>query len=360
MLHLNAPALVRVGRQPVRAYHDHRLPINKSHYSSYQMESTILPATAVAEFLDTGFIGVDRCLAAGGGELTLLNATFDRLFRDQMDGSTGHAGLVQIPNVAGAWPTDFEASKLYTSVRAIALQLLAAARAAAMVPGPESEPSFTPAAQVGAIAKPARRGEATPLHQDEAYFDPCYDHSAIRVMCWIALVDTDAASGCLHFTPGSHRRPAEILPHAASPLKTLNPMTGEKITELACTSTDPLDSWSASVPVPLPAGGAAFWLPRTLHGSAPNTSAKPRKALLMWALAEPRPLETPFHRPWRETAFGEHKQTLCKRAYIHDPSCLHDGVLFYAAEPPIEQGNLRTAAATGDQGIGTRTPRAAL
>jgi|EP01046_Picozoa_sp_COSAG06_P001224 hypothetical protein len=259
----------------------------------------------VAQFLDQGFIGVDRCLAAGD-ELAPLVATFDRLFGSTIDGASGHAGLVQVPNVDGEWPAEFAASELYTSVQMIALQLLAAARAAATEPGPEGEPQFTPAAQVGAIAKPALTGEITPLHQDEAYFDPAFDHSAIRVMCWIALVDTGAASGCLHFTPGSHRRPAEILPHDAATLKTLDPSTGEGIVELACTSADPVDSWGASVPVPLPAGGAAFWLPRTLHGSAPNASASPRKAMLMWATAEPRPLETPFERPWRESAFGEH------------------------------------------------------
>ena len=278
------------------------------------MAPIVLAAEAVADFLGKGFLGVDRCLAAGD-ELVLLNATFDRLFRGQMDGSTGHAGLVQVPNVDGAWPAQFEASELYSSVRAIALQLLAAARAAATVPVPESDASFTPASQVGAIAKPARRGEITLLHQDEAYFDPGYDHSATRVMCWVALAETGTASGCLHFTPGSHRRPAEILQHAAAPLKTLDPATGEGIIELACTSTDPCDSWDASVPVPLPAGGAAFWLPRTLHGSAPNTSATPRKVLLMWAVAEPTPLETPFRRPWRETAFGDHN-ALCAKVRI--------------------------------------------
>jgi hypothetical protein len=287
------------------------------------MEPTKLTAEAVANFLDTGYLGVDRCLAGGDGELALLNETFDHLCGDQIDGSTGHTGLVQVPNAGDAWPKDFEASQLYTSVKAIALQLLAAARAAATIPGPESEAAFTPAANVGAIAKPARRGEVTPLHQDEAYFDPGFDHSAIRVMCWVALVDTGATSGCLHFTPGSHRRPSEILPHAAAPITTLNPATGEDIVELAVASTDPADSWGVSVPVPLPAGGAAFWLPRTLHGSAPNTSAKPRKAMLMWATAEPRPLATPFHRPWRETAFGEQDQTLCNRVcmYTH-PFCM--------------------------------------
>ena len=40
------------------------------------------------------------------------------------------------------------------------------------------------------------------------------------------------------------------------------------------------DHWAASVPVPLRAGGAAFWLPRTIHGSASNTSQTPRKAIL--------------------------------------------------------------------------------
>ena len=42
----------------------------------------------------------------------------------------------------------------------------------------------------------------TELHQDEAYMDPAFDHSYIRVMCWVALVDVGPASGCLYFVAG--------------------------------------------------------------------------------------------------------------------------------------------------------------
>ena len=35
-------------------------------------------------------------------------------------------------------------------------------------------------------------------------------------MAWIALVDTGSESGCMHFTAGSHRRPEQVLLHAAA------------------------------------------------------------------------------------------------------------------------------------------------
>ena len=67
----------------------------------------------------------------------------------------------QVPNPAGSqmWPVDFGTSSLYATVRAIALQLLAAAREAAADPGGGGEPSFTTAGEFGAIAKPARSSE---------------------------------------------------------------------------------------------------------------------------------------------------------------------------------------------------------
>ena len=63
----------------------------------------------------------------------------------------------------------------------------------------------------------------------------------------------------------SHRRPDQVLTHAPAPNQTMNPLTLASFNELAVDTGAAEDSWERSVPVPLPAGGAAFWLPRTLR-----------------------------------------------------------------------------------------------
>lgn len=103
----------------------------------------------------------------------------------------------------------------------------------------------------------------------------------------------------MHFVSGSHRRPEQVLLHQPAPNQTINPLTSLGFNELAVATGSEADSWANSHAAPLPAGGAAFWLPRTLHGSAGNSSPIPRKALLMSASCDPTPLSQPFDRPWR-------------------------------------------------------------
>ena len=82
------------------------------------MEGGPLEAREVAQFLERGFHGAQRCLAAPGGlppppprlprrpsltagaargaELERMNSSYDSLFEGHMDGAvTGHPGLVQ-------------------------------------------------------------------------------------------------------------------------------------------------------------------------------------------------------------------------------------------------------------------------
>ena len=104
------------------------------------MEGGPLEAREVAQFLERGFHGAQRCLAAPGGlppprlpgchmlarrsltagaargaELERMNSSYDSLFEGHMDGAvTGHPGLVQtsisnavrrpFPRVPRPWP----------------------------------------------------------------------------------------------------------------------------------------------------------------------------------------------------------------------------------------------------------------
>lgn len=241
----------------------------------------------------------------------IVRRVYDSVFDGHMDGSaTGHVGLVQTSVSNAKLPWEFGPT-LYANVSAIALQLLRAARRAA---GDLEQPEgtkFSDPSKVGAICKPSHTGKVTSLHQDEAYYDPAFDYSCARVMVWLPLVDVDEAGGCMHFVAGSHRRPEQVLVHRPAPNQTMNPLTSLSFNELEVATGSDADSWARSEPAPLPAGGAAFWLPRTLHGSARNNSPIARKALLMSASCEPTPVPQPFSRPWRtEVRAGQTDEVL--------------------------------------------------
>ena len=60
-------------------------------------------------------------------------------------------------------------------------------------------------AAMGTTRSTSRRdGAPTPWHQDEAYWDPRFDHEGISI--WIPLQDVADDNGCMVFVPGSHRR----------------------------------------------------------------------------------------------------------------------------------------------------------
>jgi len=117
------------------------------------------------------------------------------------------------------------------------------------------------------IDKPASATTPLPLHQDQAYLPLDRDDG---VVAWIALDDADAASGCLHYVPGSHRlgrrRPASF--------------SGAPECDLHLPAIDPGDR--PVVPVPVSAGDALFHLPQVWHGSPPNVSRSRRRAWSIW------------------------------------------------------------------------------
>jgi hypothetical protein len=112
------------------------------------------------------------------------------------------------------------------------------------------------------IFKPAGGGRDVPFHQDEIYWtfpnERCHSLSV-----WMPLDDVTVDSGCMQFVPGTH---------ALDVLKYKKP--GEEPLVL----DEPFDV-SGAVPCPIPAGGATFHHCRTVHGTAPNTSPRPRRAL---------------------------------------------------------------------------------
>jgi ectoine hydroxylase-related dioxygenase (phytanoyl-CoA dioxygenase family) len=136
------------------------------------------------------------------------------------------------------------------------------------------------------LMKPARVGDATPWHQDEAFQDPAFDYDEISF--WLALQPVDEANSCMTYVPGSHKGP--VLPHGF-------PGGDARIHALECVGGfDPRDAVSC----PLPAGGCVIHSQRTVHGAGPNVSDRDRLAYALIFDRVPTPARTVRHFPWRE------------------------------------------------------------
>lgn len=136
------------------------------------------------------------------------------------------------------------------------------------------------------LMKPARIGEATPWHQDEAFQDPAFDYN--EVSFWLPLQRVDEANSCMAYIPGSHK--GSVLPHGF-------PGGDPRIHALECTSGfDPRDAVSC----PLPAGWCVAHDGRTLHGAGPNVSDQDRMAYVLIFDRVPTPAQAIRHFPWRE------------------------------------------------------------
>lgn len=134
-----------------------------------------------------------------------------------------------------------------------------------------------------AINKPPLDGAPTPWHQDEAYWDPHADHTAISV--WVPLQDVDESNGCMAFVPGSHREP--VRPH-----RLIHPDAhGLRLAD----DTEP----AGAVACPIPAGSATVHAGRTLHYAGPNRTDRPRRAVAFAFACPSAPRATPHDYPWQ-------------------------------------------------------------
>ncbi len=111
--------------------------------------------------------------------------------------------------------------------------------------------------------KPPEGGGPKPAHQDNFYFGP-NDAEGV-VTAWIALDDATLENGCLYFGEGSNLGP--VYTHEAPPGEPYNLQLPQAI----------LDRQPMS-PAPVACGGVSFHHGNTFHQSAPNLSAKWRRA----------------------------------------------------------------------------------
>ena len=118
-------------------------------------------------------------------------------------------------------------------------------------------------------------GSAVEWHQDFAFYP--HTHDAMLAV-GVALDDCAVDNGCLLMIPGSHREP--MLDHHQDDqfVGAIQPSRGEA-------------DLPRAEPVEIKAGGISIHHVRTLHGSAPNRSARPRRLLLLqYAAADALPL----------------------------------------------------------------------
>jgi len=110
--------------------------------------------------------------------------------------------------------------------------------------------------------KSAEFGSPVEWHQDWAFYPHTNDD---LLAVGIALDDMTLENGCLLVIPGSHQGP--ILDHHQGG-RFVGAVTQEGFDD------------GAAAPVQLRAGGISIHHARLLHGSLPNTSARPRRLLL--------------------------------------------------------------------------------
>lgn len=121
--------------------------------------------------------------------------------------------------------------------------------------------------------KPAHHGGVVIWHQDYSYWTRTVPMA--HISCWIGLDDSTRDNGCLHYVPGSHHWPllprASFANHMDAILDYLTPSQRAEF---------------KPVPIELKAGECSFHHPMMVHGSYANTTARPRRAIVMNAFRD--------------------------------------------------------------------------
>jgi phytanoyl-CoA hydroxylase len=118
------------------------------------------------------------------------------------------------------------------------------------------------------VVKPPRTGRPAAWHQDGGTW-PLEPLDAVTL--WIALDDADGGNGTLRVVPGSHR--GGLLPHDRDDAR-----LATELFNVALPGAH--GDEEAAVDVVLRAGDVSAHHPALIHGSGPNRSERPRRALV--------------------------------------------------------------------------------
>jgi hypothetical protein len=260
-----------------------------------------LPDKVVAEYHGQGFTSVPRITT--DEEIEWMRQVYDLLFSGELPLPTG--ALVNSVNrplsqqerspttsqvlfPESLYP-QFRETIYYRNSQRMALQLLGSVDLTCWGHMPR---------------KSAHNMEHVAWHQDEAYWDPHFDHDAAAF--WMPLDDATLESGAMSFIPGSHK--GDLLRHGF-------PGDDPSVTALMLKEQVPVER---AVLHPILAGGVSIHHQRAIHGSGPNLTDKPRRAYVnVW---NNKPIERliPHDRPWywqKKEARDRHNN---EKQYYHD------------------------------------------
>jgi len=123
------------------------------------------------------------------------------------------------------------------------------------------------------FCKPAKHGGVVAWHQDFSYWT--FTKPMHHLTCWIGLDDATTENGCLYYVPGSHKW--GLLP--------ITGLAGDMEAVRSVLSNEQVAIFDKKVANELPRGYASFHHPLMMHGSYANNSERPRRAVVLNAMA---------------------------------------------------------------------------
>ncbi|HEX5153173.1 MAG TPA: phytanoyl-CoA dioxygenase family protein [Parafilimonas sp.] len=124
------------------------------------------------------------------------------------------------------------------------------------------------------FCKPAKHGGVVAWHQDFSYWT--FTKPMHHLTCWIGLDDATTENGCLYYVPGSHKW--GLLP--------ITGLAGNMDAVRTVLSPQQLEVFDNKIANELPKGYASFHHPLMMHGSYANYSDRPRRAVVINAMAD--------------------------------------------------------------------------
>lgn len=216
-------------------------------------------------------------------DLATIRNIYDRLFCDRKAWKLGHLfDLVGTDETAdkASLPQMLQMSLFAPRLRRTRFWMNAQAAARQLL-GPEARHIFD-----NGIRKPARRGAATPWHQDRAYTPRSSPLKVVTI--WLPLEDVSVEMGCMQYIPGSHLGP--ILEHRS--------LGGdERVHALEALGVDT----SRAKAHPVAAGTAILHHAGTLHYTGPNVSDRVRRGYTVaFCTGTPEDPSVQKEYPWNE------------------------------------------------------------
>jgi ectoine hydroxylase-related dioxygenase (phytanoyl-CoA dioxygenase family) len=124
------------------------------------------------------------------------------------------------------------------------------------------------------FCKPAKHGGVVAWHQDYSYWT--FTKPMHHLTCWIGLDDATKENGCLYYVPGSHKW--GLLP--------ITGLAGDMDAVKQVLSKEQIEVFENKFANELPRGYASFHHPLMMHGSYANYSERPRRAVVLNAMAD--------------------------------------------------------------------------